>query len=77
MFFAVSRGWQCRHAADTRVKALGNALDRAALACGIAPFKQHNQPVAGGFYPVLQTHQLALQTHQFAKIGMAEAAIGW
>jgi hypothetical protein len=66
--FAVVGRRQRRHAAHARVEPLGDALDDAALAGGVAPFKQNNHLVAGADHPVLQLHQLGLQAKQLAEI---------
>jgi len=53
------------------VRSLRDTLDRAALAGGVASFKDHHQPVAAGDNPVLQLHEFALQAEQFAKVDLA------
>lgn len=59
---------QRRHAANTRVQALRDALDHAALAGRVTPFEQDDNLVAGVHHPVLQLHELALQPDQLTEI---------
>ena len=58
---ALVRRRQRHDAADARVQALGDALDDAALAGGIAPLEDHHDLQLVGLHPVLQLDQLALQ----------------
>jgi hypothetical protein len=68
---AFARRGQRGDAAHARVQALGDALDHAALARGVAPFEQHHHLELLGDHPVLQLDEFALQAQQFAKVGAA------
>jgi hypothetical protein len=70
LFAAIGRG-QGGHAADTRIEPLGDALDRAALAGGIAPLEQDDNLEALALHPVLKADQFILQGEEFAEIGPA------
>ena len=63
----VGRG-QRRDPADARIEALGDALDDAALAGGVAPFEQHDDLEVLVHHPVLQLDQFALQPKQLPEI---------
>ena len=66
---ALVRRGQRRDAADARVEPLGDALDHAALAGGVAALEQDDDLVASVCDdPVLQLDQLALQAEQLAEI---------
>ena len=65
---AVVRRGQGGDAAHPRVEPLGDALDHAALAGGVAPLEQHDEPVSGAHDPVLQLDQLALELKQLAEV---------
>jgi Tannase and feruloyl esterase len=54
--------------ADPRIETLGNALDHAALASGIATLEQDHHLFAPGDQPVLHLHQFALEAEQFAEV---------
>jgi hypothetical protein len=66
-FALVGRG-QRDDPADPRVEPLRDPLDRAALACGIAPLEDDDdlQPLV--LNPILQPYQFMLKPEQFAKI---------
>ena len=57
-------------AADARVEALGDALDDAALAGGVAPLEEHDDLEALQPYPFLQLEELELQAGQFVDVGV-------
>jgi hypothetical protein len=61
-------GGQCCDAANAWVEPLGNALDHPTLAGSIPTFKQNNDlaPIVGD--PVLQLHELALQSEQLFEV---------
>ena len=61
---------QRHHAAGARVEALGDALDRAALAGGVAPLEDDDHPQALLLDPGLQLHQLDLQPGQLRLVGL-------
>ena len=69
---ALARRRQRRDAADARIEPLGDALDDAALAGGVAAFEQHDDLELLVHDPVLQLDQLALQPEQLLEI---EAAV--
>ena len=73
--FALVRRGQRGDPAHARIHPLGDALDDAALASGVAAFKQNHHLVAAGNHPVLQLDQLALQPKQLAKILAAALAL--
>ena len=58
---ALVRRGQRDDAADARIEALGDALDHAALAGGIAAFEEHDDLELLCDDPVLQLDQLVLQ----------------
>jgi len=60
-FFAIGRRWQRDDAEDPRADALGDGLDRAALARRVTPFEHDDDPLSGGFDPVLKMAELLLQ----------------
>ena len=66
----VGRG-QRRDTADPRIEALGDALDHAALAGGVAALEEHDHLELVVLDPVLQLHQLALQAEQLLEIDVA------
>jgi hypothetical protein len=55
-------------ATDARVQRLGDALDDAALAGGIAALEQHADPEALQAHPFLHLEQLELQAHQLVDV---------
>ena len=61
---ALGRRGQRDHAEDARAGALGDALDDAALAGGIAAFEQHADLGAAGLDPLLHLDQLDLELLQ-------------
>ena len=69
--FAVARRRQRHHAHHARIEALGDALDDAALAGGIAPLEDHEDFLALGLHPVLELDQLRLQRQQGAEVDLA------
>jgi hypothetical protein len=80
-----SRALGAGSAADPRVEPLGDALDDAALAGGIAAFKDDHDLELVLLNPGLQFHQFALQAEQFLEVdppidglfgGMAEELVG-
>ena len=50
---------------DARAEVFGDALDRAALAGGVATLEDDDDPRTGGLDPLLQLHQFGLQPEQF------------
>jgi hypothetical protein len=66
---------QRHHAADPRIQPLGDALDHAALARGVAPLEHDDHLVPGVGHPVLQLHQLALQAEEFAEVALARRTV--
>src|SRR5262249_37181257 len=69
---ALARRRQGGDAADARIEPLGDALDDAALAGGIAALEDHDDLELVVLHPVLQLDQLALQPEQFLEV---EAAV--
>jgi hypothetical protein len=69
-FALVGRG-QGHDPAHPGIQPLGDALDGAALAGGIAAFKHHDHLEALMLHPVLQAHQFMLQTEQLPKVDPA------
>ena len=63
---ALGRRGQRHDAADARIEPLGDALDRAALAGGVAALEDHDDLQLLVLHPVLQLHQLVLQAEQLA-----------
>ena len=61
---AVGRRRQRDHAEHAMADALGDRLDHAALAGGVAPFEDHDHPLAVFLDPILQGAQLDLQLAQ-------------
>ena len=66
--FALARRRQCGDAADARIEALRDALDDAALAGRVAPFKEHDHLEFLVHDPVLQFDEFALQTEKLLEI---------
>ena len=58
-------------AADPRIEPLGDALDDAALAGGIAALENHHHLELLVLHPALQFDQLALQAEQFLEVDAA------
>jgi hypothetical protein len=58
---ALARLLQRHHPGPAWVQVLGEPLDRAPLAGGVAALEHDNQPLAGGLEPVLELQQLDLQ----------------
>ena len=73
---AVVGRWQCGHTRHTRVQPLGDALDDAALASRIAPFKQNHHLLAAVLHPVLQLDEFALQAKQLLEVALALQLVG-
>jgi hypothetical protein len=67
-FLALGRGGQCNNAADTRVQALGDALDCAALARCVAAFEDHHNPLSLMADPLLEFDQFDLQTAELSLV---------
>ena len=65
---ALVRRRQRGDAADARVEALGDALDDAALAGGIAALEEDDHLELVVLDPVLQLDQLALQPEQLLEV---------
>ena len=61
---AVGRRRQRHDAEHARADALGDRLDRAALAGGVAPLEDDDDAQALGLHPLLQDAQLRLQPRQ-------------
>ena len=68
---ALGRRGQGDDAADARIEPLGDALDGAALAGGVAAFEQHDDLELLVLHPILQPHQFVLQPEQLAEIDLA------
>ena len=68
---ALGRRRQRHHPADARVEPLGDALDDAALAGGVAALEQHHHLQLLVHHPVLQLHQFPLQPQQFLEVETA------
>ncbi len=68
---ALGRSGQCRDAADARIQTLGDALDDAAFAGGVAPFEDDNDLQFLVHDPVLQLDELALQAKQVLEVEIA------
>ena len=60
-FFLVRGRAQGHHAADAGIQAFRDALDRAALARGVAPLEDRDHPQPLLLDPLLELHQLDLQ----------------
>ena len=63
--FGFGRFFQCHHACAARIQMLHIALNRAALACRIASFKQAHNALAAFFHPALHFQKLDLQLFLF------------
>ena len=68
---AVGRRRQRDDAEHARADALGDGLDRAALAGGVAAFEDDDDPQLLGFHPFLEMAQLDLELSQFLLVGLA------
>src|SRR5262249_58944754 len=66
--FALAGGGQRRDPADARIEPLGDALDHAALAGGVAALEDHDHLELAVLHPVLQLDQFALQAQQLLEI---------
>ena len=69
--FPVRGRGQGDHAADARVEPLGDALDHAALAGGVATLEDHHDLLLFVLHPVLQLDQLALHAEQLFEVDLA------
>ena len=65
---AFVRRWQGRDVANARIETLGNALDNAALASGVASFEDNDDLKLVVLDPVLQLDQLTLEPKQLLEI---------
>ena len=63
-------------AGDAGIETLGDALDHAPLAGGIAPFEHNDHPVAAFHDPVVHLHQLALEAEKFGEVAVAGGLVG-
>ena len=63
-FFSVGRSRKCDESENPRADAFCDCPDGAALARGIAPFKDNNDPKPFIFDPILEFTELCLQTTQ-------------
>ena len=68
--FALGRLFQRDDARAARVEVLHEALDRAALAGGVAALEQHDDLLAGLLDPVLRLQKLGLQRQHALEIGL-------
>src|SRR5882762_5964960 len=68
---ALVGGGQGSDAADPRIKALGDALDDAALAGGVAAFEDDDHLELVVLNPVLQLDEFALQAEQLLEVNLA------
>src|SRR6516162_566697 len=66
--FALAWRRQRDDAAHPRIETLGDALDDAALAGGVAALEDDDYLELAVDHPVLQLHQFALQAEQFPEI---------
>ena len=64
----IGRCWQRYNAADARVHALHDALDDAALAGAVTPFKHDHNLLPMMLQPILQLDQFALQAEQLIEV---------
>src|SRR5262249_7754178 len=62
---------QRHHAEHARADAVGDRLDRAALACRIAPLEDHDHPQPLFPDPVLESAQLDLQSAELLLVFLA------
>jgi hypothetical protein len=62
-------------ARDARVEVLGDALDRAALACGVAALEDHHNPGLLCAYPLLGLHQLGLEPVELGLVQLARQPV--
>ena len=69
--FTVGRRGEGHGPKHTRANFLGQGLDRAALAGGVASFKQDDDPQTFGSYPSLEMAKLDLEFAQLLLIGFA------
>ena len=65
---AVGRGGQGHQAENARADALGDGLDGAAFAGGVAPFKDNDHAQALVLDPLLELAKLALELAQFLQV---------
>ena len=72
--FAVRRRRQRHHAEDPRADALGDRLDRSALAGGVAPFEHDDDAGSGLLDPILQVAQLDLELVQLLLVVLASSS---
>ena len=75
-FLAVVGRGQGGHATHTGVQALRDAFDHAAFAGCVTALKKDDHAVTGFDHPVLQHHQLRLQTQQLPEVTNAFARLG-
>jgi len=73
--FALVRSRQRCDTTDPWVEALGDPLDHAAFAGGIAAFENHHDLLFVMRNPILQLDQLALQAEQLSKVELPIDAI--
>ncbi len=73
---ALARSGEGGDPADPRVEALGDAVDDAALAGGIAPLEQDHDLELVGVDPVLEPDQLVLEAQELAEVEPAVEARG-
>jgi hypothetical protein len=65
---ALGRRPQRDRADDPRARHLGDALDHAALAGGVATLEEHDDAQPGVHDPLLQAHELLLQPRELAYV---------
>jgi len=68
---ALGRLGERRDPGDAGVEMLGDPLDGAALARRVPPLEDDDHPGALGPHPLLEPHQLRLQTQQFLLVRLA------
>ena len=68
---ALGRRRQRDDARNARVEVLRDALDRAALAGGVAALEEDHEPHAGRLHPHLQLHELRLEAQQLLLVELA------
>ena len=71
---ALGRARQRDDAGDARVEVLGDALDRAALAGGVATFEDDHDAAARDPHPLLHLHELGLEAQQLGLVDGARHA---
>ncbi len=68
---ALGRRGQSDDPRHARVEVLGDPLDHAALACGVAALEDDDEPLALRPHPLLQLHELRLEALELALVELA------